>query len=180
LVQSPRNLCVGACQNAAMLLRRPLSARLERHLERGEELMELNRAEARRNTAAFERLMKTLDRHEAAFVEHEKAFGEHEKAFGEHEKAFAKHEEVMKRVSAALERHESREDDLKTFIREQNRRSEKIIQEMLRRNEAFNVEQSRRTDQIVAELREGRAESKAQTEALLRLIDRFPPPAEAA
>lgn len=61
--------------------RRGLSARLERHMERGEELMELNRAEARRNTDAFERLMATLDRHEKVFDQHEKAFQQHEKAF---------------------------------------------------------------------------------------------------
>jgi hypothetical protein len=129
-----------------------LSARLERHLERGEELMELNHAALDRNkeafdrnTDAFERLMATLDRHE---------------------KAFAKFEE--------------REDDFKVFLRDQNRRGEKIFQEMVRRNEAFNAEQSRRTDAIVSRLEEVSKEQRAQREALLRLIDRFPPPAEAA
>jgi anion-transporting ArsA/GET3 family ATPase len=47
--------------------RKGLSARLERHLERGEELMDLNRAAFDRNTDAFERMMAALDRFEQRF-----------------------------------------------------------------------------------------------------------------
>jgi hypothetical protein len=87
--------------------------------------------------------------------------------------ALDRHEELFKQAQASQE-------DLRIFIRDQNRRSEKAIGDMLRRNEAFSAEQSRRTDEIVAQMREQRAATKAQTEALLTLIDRFPPPAEAA
>jgi hypothetical protein len=114
-------------------------------MERGEELMELNRAAFDRNTQAFERVMAALDRHEQLF----------EEARGNTE-------------------------DLKVFIRETNRRSEKVLEEMLRRNAEFNEEQSRRTDRIVARLDDAREESKAHREALLALIDRLPPPAQAA
>jgi hypothetical protein len=51
------------------MIRRELSARLERHMERGDELMELNRAVFERNTQAFERIMAALDRHEQMFEE---------------------------------------------------------------------------------------------------------------
>jgi hypothetical protein len=150
-----------------------LSARLDRHLDRGEQLMAENQAASERNTAAFEGLMEAFDRHE-------KAFDRHDLAMAKHEKAMEKHEDVMDRVIAALERHEAREDDLKIFLREQTLRSEKVIREMLRRNEAFNAEQSARTDAITSRLEEVTKEQRAQREALLRLIDRFPPPAEAA
>lgn len=39
---------------------------------------------------------------------------------------------------------------------------------------------SRRVGRIWADLKEGREEARAQTQALLALIDRFPPPAQAA
>jgi hypothetical protein len=121
-------------------------------MERGEELMqlnrnelELNRAAAVRNTEAFKRMMAAFDQ-----------------------------------FDRRLEESRSEKDDLKTFIREMNLRSEKVIQDLLRRGEEFMMEQRKRTEEIVAELQDGRAERKAQTEALLALIDRLPPPAQAA
>lgn len=111
--------------------RKGLSAGLERHMERGEELMELNRA-------AFER------------------------------------------VAAALDAQESRADDLRTFIREMNRRSEKVVQDLARHGDEFMATQAKRTEEVVTELRDARAERKAHIEALWALIDRLPPPAQAA
>jgi hypothetical protein len=99
--------------------RRELSEQIVRHMERGEELMELNRA--------------------------------------------------------AFDRYEAQTDDLRIFIRDMNRRSEKVIQEMLRRNEEFNAEHSRRTVQIVTRLEDVTEEQKAQRQALLAMIDRLPP-----
>jgi hypothetical protein len=114
-------------------------------MERGEELMELNRAAFDRNTEAFERNREAVDRVMAALDRHERLF------------------------------EEGREDreDLKVFIRETNRRSEKVIQDLLDGTEKVWSE-------IKAEIREGREEARAQTQALLTLIDRFPPPAQAA
>jgi predicted ATP-dependent Lon-type protease len=125
--------------------RRELSERIERHMERGEELMQLNRAAFDRNTQAFERVMAALDRHEQLF----------EESRGDKE-------------------------DLKVFIREINMRSEKRFEEWSRRNDEVAAEQRSRTDAIVAEMKEARDESRAHREALLTLIDRLPPPAQAA
>jgi hypothetical protein len=132
--------------------RRELSERIERHMERGEELMELNRAAAERNTLAFERVMAALDRHEQILDRHEQLFDRHERLF-----------------------EESREEreDLKTFIREMTRRNEKVIQDLLDGTQRVWAE-------LKADLKEGREEARAQTQALLALIDRFPPPAQAA
>lgn len=132
-----------------------LSARLERHMERGEELMELNRAASERSEIAFQR-------NEAAFERNTQAFERLMDAMDRHERAF----------------EESREDrdDLKQFIREMNMRSEKRFQEWLRHQEEVHAEQTARTDAIVRRLDDLSQESRVQREALLAVIDRLPPP----
>jgi hypothetical protein len=127
------------------MVRKGLSVRLERHIERGEELMELNRTAFDRNTQAFERVM------------------------------------------AALDRHEQMTEEQKTFIRDTNRRSEIVVQQIVRDHQEFmaklnvrDTEADRKTEKILVELKDLREESKAQRQALLTLIDRLPPPAQAA
>jgi len=123
-------------------------------MERGEELMQLNRAAFDRNTEAFERLMAKFDRHEQLFELHEKLFERHEQLFKE---------------------GRGDREDLKTFIREMNVRAEKRFQDWSRRSDEFMTEMSEKTKAILLELKEGREESRAQREALLALIDRLPP-----
>jgi hypothetical protein len=110
-----------------------LSAKIERHMERGEEEMRLNRAAFERNTLAFERVMAALDRHEASI------------------------------------------EQLTLFIRDMNRRGERVVQDLVRGNAAFSAEQKKRTDEIVAEMRDARQESRAHREAILAMLDRLPP-----
>ena len=113
-------------------------------MERGEELMELNRVAFDRNTQAFERVMAALDRHEQLFEESRGMFEEN-----------------------------------KLFIREMNRRNERVVQDLVQGNREFMGELSQelkgKSDAILVALREVREESKAQTQALLALIDRLPP-----
>jgi hypothetical protein len=141
--------------------------------KRSEEELRLSRAAAERHALAFERLMASFDRHEQAFDRHELAFERHQQAFERHEQGF-------ERVMAALDHHEAQTGDLGVFIRDMNRRSEKVINDLLRGNREFCKELIAKTDsktsEIIAELREGREESKAHREALLALIDRLPPP----
>jgi len=115
---------------------------------------------------AFERLMSAFDRFEQAFDRHEQAFDRHEQGF--------------ERVMTALDRHEAQTGDLTVFIRDINRRSEKVVNDLLRGNREFCRELIAKTDakadEIMAELKEGREESRAQRQALLNLIDRLPPP----
>ncbi len=155
--------------------------------KRSEEELKLSRAAAERHALAFERWMAAFDRHEQtyerhqqSFDRHEEAFERHEQAFERHEEDFKRHEEGFKRVMASLDRHEAQNGDLRIFIRDMNRRSEKVINDLLRGNREFCRELTAKTDakteQILAELREGREEAKAHREALLALIDRLPPP----
>jgi dsDNA-specific endonuclease/ATPase MutS2 len=101
--------------------------------------------------------------------------------------AFDRNTVAFERVMAALDRHEKRfeeieseKEDLKTFIREMNMRNEKVIGNLLRRGNEFMAEERKRTDEIVVELRDGRDERRALTAALLAVVDRLPPPAQAA
>ena len=146
--------------------RRELSAKLERHLERSEEEMRLSRAAAERNEATFERLMASFDRHEVAF----------ERLMA----GFDRHEEASKRVKDTIDSQEERVDDFKVFIRDINRRSEKVVQDLLRGNREFcrelTSEMNSKTSAILAGLEEAREESRAQREELLVLVDRLPPP----
>ena len=149
-------------------------------MERGEELMELNRAAAERNTQAFERLMAAFDRFEGAFDRFERTFDRHEKAFEYHEKVFEQNRQAFEQVPKALDEQREHTSDLKVFIRELNQKSEKTFQAMLRHSDQFMAEQAKRTEEIVAELRDSRAERRAHTDALLAVLDRLPPPAQAA
>jgi len=127
-------------------------------MERGEELMELNRlaferneAAFDRNTQAFERVMATLDRHDRLFEENRAMFEENRAMF----------------------------EEGKLFIREMNLRNERVVQDLIKGNRQFMGELSEelrgKTDTILIALKEVREESKAQTQALLALIDRMPP-----
>lgn len=134
--------------------------------KRSEEELRLSRAAAERHALAFERLMAAFDRHEQTFERHEQAFERHEEGF--------------ERVMAALDRHEAQSGDLTVFVRDINRRSEKVINDLLRGNREFCKELTAKTnsttEKILARLDDAREESRAHREALLALIDRLPPP----
>jgi hypothetical protein len=87
--------------------RRGLSARLERHMERGEEEMRLSRAASERHASAFEKLMATLDRHEKAFARHEEGNAEtlarQEQAREHQEQAIARQEKAREEAIARQE-----------------------------------------------------------------------------
>jgi len=127
--------------------RNELSEKIERHLERGEEELRLSRAVAERNAEAHERNRLAFERNTLAF----------------------------ERVMAALDRHDGRTEDLRLFIRDMNRRSERVVQDLVRGNAEFSAEQKKRTDEVVAEIRDARQESQAHRQAILAMLDRLPP-----
>lgn len=124
-------------------------------MERGEEEMRLSRAAAERSIDVHERNRVAFERNTLAF----------------------------ERVMAALDRHEQLIEELiaktieemKLFIREMNRRSERVVQDLVKGNAEFSTEQRKRTDEIVAEMRDARQESRAHREAILAMLDRLPP-----
>jgi hypothetical protein len=114
-------------------------------MDRGEELMQLNRVAFDRNTQAFEQVMAALDRNEQMFEENKQLIEEN-----------------------------------RLFIREMNRRNERVVQSLVQGNQKFLADLSVQLQEGRDEAREGREEARAQTQALLTLIDRLPPPAQAA
>jgi uncharacterized coiled-coil DUF342 family protein len=132
-------------------------------MERGEELMQQCRE-------AFDRNREAFDRNTVAFEENRQAFKENQQAFKENQDAFRENQQAL--------------EENRLFMRDMTRRSEKVVQNLVRSHERFqrelSAEMRSKTDEILSELREGREEAKAQRQALFALIDRLPPPAEAA
>lgn len=89
--------------------------------------------------------------------------------------AFERNTLAFERVMAALDRHETSIEELTLFIREMNRRSERVVRDLVKGNAEFSAEQGKRTEEIVAEMRDARQESKAHRQAILAMLDRLPP-----
>lgn len=127
-------------------------------MERGEELMMLNRVAFDRNTQAFERVMAALDRHEQMFEENKLFIRDmNRRAEVVTQQVVRDHQQFMKELGTRDERSEL---DREKADREREKAD-------------------RKTDKILVELKDLREESKAQRQALLAMIDRLPP-AEAA
>lgn len=96
-------------------------------------------------------------------------------AFDRNGAAFERNTIAFERVMAALDRLEERFEKDRLFIRDMNRRSERVVQDLVKGNAEFSAEQKKRTDEIVAEMREARQESQAHRQAILAMLDRLPP-----
>lgn len=97
--------------------------------------------------------------------------------------AFERNTQAFERVMSSLDRNEVRLGQLeqvveenKMFIRNMTRRTEKIVQDLVQRNEAFNAEQKYRVDLAAERLKQLRDESEEHRKAVLALLDRLPPP----
>jgi hypothetical protein len=89
--------------------------------------------------------------------------------------AFERNTLAFERVMSALDRHEKLIEETTLFIRNMNRRSERVVQDLVKGNAEFSAEQKKRTDEIVAEMRDARQESRAHRQAILAMLDRLPP-----
>jgi hypothetical protein len=117
--------------------RRESSARLERHLERGEELMQLNRTAFDRNTQAFERVMAALDRHEQT-VEENQIFMRDMNRRNEIviQQIIGDHQKFMKDLSVRDEKAERRTDkvlDELKDLREESRAQRRALLSLIDR-----------------------------------------------
>lgn len=136
----------------AGMKRRLLSARLERHLERGEEELRRSREAGDRHAKAFEKMMAALGRFEAGWEERDRRFN---KRMDENEQFMWEINRRAEKVVQVLVKQ------IEAFNAEQTRRTDAIVSEIRDAREAW------------------REESRAHREALFALIDRLPP-AEAA
>jgi hypothetical protein len=148
-----------------------------------EELSELDK----RIAASVARQEAAIARQEAAQAgihearrRQEEAAAKQAEAIAKQDAAAARIEAVSARISERLDQREEEGEDLKTFIRNINLRSDKIVQEYVRRTDEFLARQDKRDAELAVELRgardEEREERRAVREALLALMDRLPPP----
>ena len=87
----------------------------------------------------------------------------------------ARGNELMDGVREELRRSRETHDDLRVFIREERLRAERFTQNMVTATRAFMAEQSAALRDVTDELRDLRQESRAQREAVLRMLDRLGP-----
>lgn len=93
--------------------------------------------------------------------------------------AHARNQVAFEGMMAAFARFEERLDEQTLFLHESSRRSEKLVQSLIQRNNEFfrdlNAKLDAKTEALLAEMKDVREGSRAQRKALLALIDRLPP-----
>ncbi len=130
-------------------------------MERGEELMELNRVAFDRNLAAFDRNTQAFERVMAALDRFEQT--------SEEQQIFIR--DINRRNEVVTQQIVR---DHQEFMKALNVRDEKAERDR-EKAERDREKADRKTDEILVELRDLRQESKAQRQALLAMIDRLPP-----
>jgi chromosome segregation ATPase len=85
-------------------------------------------------------------------------------------------DDTLVEMRAARVKAEAEREDEKIWREESLRRQEKMFQDFLHRADAAIVEGRKRTEEIVAEIRDQREDLRAMKDAILKLIDRLPPP----
>ncbi len=115
------------------------------------------------------------------------AFERNRIAFERNGAAFERNTQAFERMMASFDRFEKTTEQQQVFMRDMNRRNEIVVQKMIADHERFMAKlmerdegADRKAEQLMADLKDLREESRAQRGALLALIDRLPPPAQAA
>jgi hypothetical protein len=85
-------------------------------------------------------------------------------------------DDLLVKTDALLGEIRADREDEKIWREEFLRRQEKMFQDYLRRADETLAQTKQQTVEIIAELRDHRDERRAFKEALLKLIDRLPPP----
>jgi mevalonate kinase len=107
----------------------------------------------------------------------------HELIIGQREESRSQHEEIMARHEETMAHFRQREEEFKRLIEESERRTEESREynrEILLRNEKVYTSVIARLEKNTAKIDSSIDETRTQTQALLRLIDRFDQPGGAA
>lgn len=97
-------------------------------------------------------------------------------AFDRNTEAFERNREAFDRAIAALDRHEQLLDGQHEFMREMTVRNERVTRELVAEVRRLGEGQDELREAVLAgvgELRDLRDDSRAQREALLRLVDKL-------
>ncbi|MEX2194356.1 MAG: hypothetical protein WD844_03645 [Thermoleophilaceae bacterium] len=101
-----------------------------------------------------------LTRLDATLAENSRVIAENSAVIADNARVFAENSRVFAENARVFTEHSRAVADFRVFTRDLVTRQERFMRE------------------VVGEMRDLRAESRAQREALLRLIDRLPPPAD--
>lgn len=85
-------------------------------------------------------------------------------------------EEMKAERQQLLEAMDVHREEERVWRRETHRRQEKMFQEFFKRAEALVAEGTVNTEKILARIDDQRDDIRAMKEAVLKLLDRFPPP----
>lgn len=136
-----------------------LIERFDRHLVRIDEELRRFREATERQSATADRQADAFDRHAAAFDRQAEAFDRQAAAFDRHTDAFARH-------TAKADQHAAMFEDTREFIREMTLRIHHGSTAVV---EALNAN----TRVLHDELIDGRGQIRANTAAILRVLDRL-------
>jgi hypothetical protein len=139
-----------------------------------------------RQEAAAAKQEEAIARQEAAAAGICEARRRQEEAVSRQEAAVARFDAAMERIAERVDRQEDEGEDLKTFIRNMNLRSEKIVQEFVKSASATLAKMDRmderaeqRAERFIAGQERSHEEHQAIIKAIFALSDRLPPPSPA-
>ena len=112
------------------------------------------------------------ERQEAAIARFEKAQADAEERNKRHDALLAKTDSLIEEMRADRAQAEAEREDEKREREDETRWRE----EFLRRQEKMVQDFLNRADEVIIEIREQREDLRAMKEAILKLIDRLPPP----
>lgn len=87
-----------------------------------------------------------------------------------------KQDRLLEKYDVSIAEMKAEREDEKVWREEFLRRQEKMFQDYLRRADETLAQTKQQTVEIISELRDQRDERQALKEAILKLIDRLPPP----
>lgn len=116
----------------------------------------------------------------------EEAISRQEEAVARQEAAVVRFDAAMARIAERLDRQEDEGEDLKTFIRNMNLRSDKIVREFVKnanatlaRMDRMDERAEQRAERFLAGQERSHEEHQAIIKAIFALSDRLPPPSPA-
>ena len=123
-----------------------------------------------------EAVAEAAARTEAAAARAEEARARQEGATARWEATQADAAERNKKLDGLLDRFDKDREEEHVWRREYLRRQEKLFQEFFERAEALVAEGTLNTGKILAKIEDQGEDIRAMKDALLKLIDRLPPP----
>jgi ABC-type transporter Mla subunit MlaD len=109
--------------------------------------------------------LRRIDRH---IERGNELFARNTEAFERNREAFERTISTLERVDRRLDQSQEREEEHRLFIRETTERNARITDSLIAAIQSFSAD-------LQAEISDQREQIQANTQAILRVLDRFPP-----